>query len=381
MEVNRERLAANFTELCEIDSPSRREGRISQRLQQIFRKLGATEIVEDDSAAQTGSECGNLIVRFAGDLDLIPIFFSCHMDTVQPAEGVRVKRIGDLFTSAGDTVLGSDDKSGIAACIEAMRLLRETNQPFRPVEFVITTCEEIGLVGAKALDPQLVMAREGYALDSSGFARVITHAPAANRMTITVNGVAAHAGLHPEWGVSALILAAQALAKVPNGRIDEETTTNFGTISGGTASNIVPEKVIIEGEARSHCVDKLARVTNEIREIFNATVAAWTDPTGSAKGVPSVDIAVRQDFPVMQLQREDPVLRRVEAAARSIGMELTYERAGGGSDANIFNGHGLATAIVATGMTNVHSTKEQVELQDMVDLTRLLVALITEPSC
>jgi tripeptide aminopeptidase len=381
MEVNRERLAANFTELCEIDSPSRREGRISQRLQQLFRELGATEIVEDDSATQTGSECGNLIVRFAGDLDLTPIFFSCHMDTVQPAEGVRVKRIGDLFTSAGDTVLGSDDKSGIAACIEALRLLRETNQSFRPVEFVITTCEEIGLVGAKALDPQLVMAREGYALDSSGFARVITHAPAANRMTITVNGVAAHAGLHPEWGVSALILAAQALAKVPNGRIDEETTTNFGTISGGTASNIVPEKVIIEGEARSHCVDKLARVTNEIREIFNATVAAWTDPTGSAKGVPSVDIAVRQDFPVMQLQREDQVLRRVEAAARSIGMELTYERAGGGSDANIFNGHSLATAIVATGMTNVHSTKEQVELQDMVDLTRLLVALMTEPSC
>lgn len=381
MQVNRERLAANFTELCEIDSPSRREGRISQRLQQIFRELGATEIIEDNSATQTGSECGNLIVRFAGNLDLTPIFFSCHMDTVQPAEGVQVKRIGDLFTSAGDTVLGSDDKSGIAACIEAMRLLCETKQSFRPVEFVITTCEEIGLVGAKALDPRMVKAREGYALDSSGFARVITHAPAANRMTITVNGVAAHAGLHPEWGVSALILAAQALAKVPNGRIDEETTTNFGTISGGAASNIVPEKAVIEGEARSHCVDKLARVTNEIQEIFRATVAAWTDPTGSAKGMPSVDIAVRQDFPVMQLQREDPVLRRVDAAARSIGMELTYERAGGGSDANIFNGHGLATAIVATGMTNVHSTKEQVELQDMVDLTRLLVALMTEPSC
>ena len=381
MEVNRERLAANFIELCEIDSPSRREGRICQRLQQIFRELGATAIVEDDSAAQTGSECGNLIIRFAGTLDLAPIFFSCHMDTVQPAEGVRVKRIGDLFTSAGDTVLGSDDKSGIAACIEAMRLLRETNQSFRSVEFVITTCEEIGLVGAKALDPQQVMAREGYALDSSGFARVITHAPAANRLTITVNGVAAHAGLHPEWGVNALILAAQALARVPSGRIDEETTTNFGTISGGTASNIVPEKVVIEGEARSHSVDKLARVTNEIRDIFDTTIAAWTDPTGLAKGSPSVDIVVRQDFPVMQLQREDPVLRRVEAAARSIGMELSYERAGGGSDANIFNGHGLATAIIATGMTNVHSTKEQVELQDMVDLTKLLLALMIEPTC
>lgn len=381
MDVNRERLAASFTELCEIDSPSRREGRISRHLQQVFRELGAAEIVEDDSAGRTGSESGNLIIRFAGALECTPIFFSCHMDTVQPAEGVRVKRSGGLFTSEGDTVLGSDDKSGLAACIEAMRVLRENERPYRPVEFVITTCEEIGLVGAKALEPALVRAREGYALDSSGFARVITHAPAANRLTITVTGVAAHAGLHPEWGVSALILAARALARVPSGRIDEETTANFGTISGGAASNIVPEKVVIEGEVRSHSMAKLERVTEEVREIFTATVAAWTDPTGSAKGTPAVDIAVRQDFPVMQLEREEPVLRRVEAAARSIGMTLTYERAGGGSDANIFNGNGLATAIVATGMTNVHSTKEQVELQDMVDLTRLLLALLTESSC
>ena len=381
MEVNRERLAANFTELCEIDSPSRREGRISRRLQELFQELGAAEIIEDDSAAETGAECGNLVVRFDGALELAPIFLSCHMDTVEPAEGVRVRREGDLFTSAGDTILGSDDKSGIAACIEALRLLRETGTPHRPVELVITTCEEIGLVGAKALDPKLVRAREGYALDSSGFARVITHAPAANRLTITVSGVAAHAGLHPEWGVNAVLVAAQALARVPNGRIDDETTANFGTIVGGTASNIVPERVVIEAEVRSHSVDKLERVTRQIEAIFHETVAAWEDPTGQALGRPAVEVAVRPDFPVMRLDRDDRVIRRVDAAARAIGLELSYERAGGGSDANIFNGHGLATAIIATGMTNVHSTSEQVTLQDMVDLTRLLVALLIEPSC
>ena len=381
MEIKRERLAANFVELCEIDSPSRKEGRISRRLQEIFSEMGATAIIEDDSSVQTGSESGNLIIRFEGALALTPIFFSCHMDTVQPAEGVRVKRDGDLFTSAGDTILGSDDKSGIAACIEALRLVQEHGIAHRPVELVITTCEEIGLIGAKALDPKLIRAREGYALDSSGFARVITHAPALNRIYITINGVAAHAGLHPEWGVNALILAGQALAKVRSGRIDEETTANFGTISGGAACNIVPEKVMIEAEVRSHSLDKLARVTDEIRDIFQATIADWSDPTGLAKGVPSVDIDVREDFTVMQLAPDDPVLRRVDAAARSIGLELSYEKAGGGSDANIFNGHGLVTAILATGMTNVHSTSEQVELQDMFDLTRLLIALLTEPSC
>ena len=381
MDVHRERLAANFIELCEIDSPSRQEGRMALRLRQLFQEIGDCEVIEDDSAARTGSECGNLIIRFDGALDCAPIFFSCHMDTVGPAEGVRVKRTGDLFTSAGDTILGSDDKSGLAACIEAMRLLRQTGTPHRPVEFVITTCEEIGLVGAKALDPGLIRAREGYALDSSGFARVITHAPAANRLTITVGGVAAHAGLHPEWGVNAIQLAAKALAEAPSGRIDEETTANFGTIHGGTASNIVPERVVIEAEVRSHSVERLEQVTAQIREIFDETVAAWEDPTGQAQGAPSVEVAVRLDFPVMRLDRDDRVIRRVDAAARAIGMELAFERAGGGSDANIYNGHGLATAIIATGMTNVHSTSEQVTLQDMVDLTRLLVALLTEPSC
>jgi tripeptide aminopeptidase len=249
------------------------------------------------------------------------------------------------------------------------------------VEFVITTCEEIGLLGAKALDPSLIRAREGYALDSSGFARVITHAPAANRLTITVEGVAAHAGLHPEWGVNALILAARALALVPGGRIDEETTANFGTINGGAASNIVPERVVIEGEVRSHSMEKLARVTEEIRRIFTETVSAWTDPTGAAKGRPRVQVEIYEDFPIMALGRDDRVVRRVDAAARNIGMDLSYEKAGGGSDANIFNGRGLATAIIATGMTNVHSTSEQVTLEDMTNLTRLLIALLTETSC
>ncbi len=379
--VNKERLAATFTELCEIDSPSHHEGRISKRLQDIFRELGASEVLEDDSAATTGSETGNIIARFPGTLNLTPIFFSCHMDTVEPAKNVRVKRVGDLFTSAGDTILGSDDKSGIASCIEALCMAREQGIAHRPLEVLITTCEEIGLVGAKALDPKLIHAREGYALDSSGFGRVVTHAPAINRIMITVHGVASHAGLHPEWGVSAMVLAGKALARVRIGRIDGETSTNFGTISGGTASNIVPDKVVIEAEVRSHSMEKLASVTAEIEHVFKDTVAVWSDPTGQAKGKPSVDVDVRLDYGSMQLEPNCPVMRRVNAAARAIGMELIMEKAGGGSDANIFNGHGMATAILATGMTNVHSVKEQVELADMVGVTELLLALMVEPSC
>lgn len=381
MKIDAERLAREFITLCEIESPSRREGAISRYLQQLFRDLGAETIVEDDSAATTGSESGNLLVRFGGTLPLPPIFFSCHMDTVQPTQGLRVRREGDLFTSCGDTILGSDDKAGLVACIEALRVLREGQIPHRPVELIITTCEEIGLLGAKAFDARQLQAQEGYALDSSGFAKVITHAPAANRLQVQVQGVAAHAGLHPEWGINAIVLAARALAEIPCGRIDQESTVNFGIIQGGVASNIVPEKVVIHGEIRSHNPDTLRTLTEQISDHFIHTVAQWQDPHGAARGIPRVEILVEEDFPAMALAKDSRVIRRIEQAAAAIGLELSFERAGGGSDANIFNGRGLATAIVATGMTHVHSTSEQVHLQDMVELGRLLLALLTQVDC
>ena len=377
MKIDKERLALTFTRLCETDSPSRNEGRMAAMLTGILCSLDADPPFEDDSAAQTGSQCGNLFFRFNGSLNREPLFFNCHMDTVEPGTGIKVVRKNDIFTSLGNTVLGSDDKSGIAALVEALHVIRENNLPHIPIEYVFTTCEEIGLLGAKALNPDHIKAKRGYALDSSGFGKVIIGAPAANRVKITVKGVAAHAGLHPEWGVNAITLAGQALAEAPFGRIDEESTINFGTIQGGTASNIIPEQVTIEGEVRSHSLEKLNQLTQEVEKIFLKTIQNWGDPSGEARGIPELDFKVEPDFPVMQLTMEDGVIRTVEQAARAIDMELDYEIAGGGSDANILNGYGLQTAIIATGMTHVHSTDEEVSLQDMVDLTRLILALVT----
>jgi len=184
-------------------------------LTEILCSLGAKPPFEDDSAARTGSNCGNLFFRFPGELEREPLFFNCHMDTVEPGTGVKVVRKDDLFTSLGNTILGSDDKSGIAALIEALQVIRENNMPHIPMEYVFTTCEEIGLLGAKALNSKHIQARVGYALDSSGFGRVIIGAPASNRLNITVKGVAAHAGLHPEWGINAITLAGQALSESP----------------------------------------------------------------------------------------------------------------------------------------------------------------------
>ena len=377
MGINLERLASVFTTLCEIDSPSKQEGRVATYLKSIFTELGA-EVSEDDSAAQTGSDCGNLFVRFPdGGLDKEPVFFNCHMDTVLPAVGVEVKREGEVFTSVGDTVLGSDDKAGIAALIEVMRTLQEKNIPYGPVEYVFTTCEEVGLMGVKALTPSSIKAKIGYALDSSGINRVVVGAPAANRITAKIKGVAAHAGLSPEKGISAIHLAARAIARLKLGRLDSESTANIGLIEGGTATNIIPESVVVHGEVRSHTLAKLKEHIQNIQDVFQSEVDNWTDPENIVDGKPSLNFKVIEDYPVMKLDKDSAVIKRVAEAATALDAELDYVVAGGGSDANIFNSFGIQCAILSTGMDKVHSTQETIKLSDMALTAELVMAILT----
>jgi tripeptide aminopeptidase len=375
MQIDQERLAATFITLCEIDSPSKQEGKVAEYIKAIFTEMN-TEIFEDDSALETGSDCGNLIVRCSGNLEKEPIFLNCHMDTVLPAEGVKVLRQGEVFTSQGNTVLGGDDKAGIAVLVEVMRTLTEKNIPYGPVELVFTTCEEVGLLGVKAFDPTLLQSKIGYALDTTGVHKVITGAPAANRIVAEINGAAAHAGLNPEEGINAIQLAAQAIAGLQLGRLDSESTANIGLVKGGTATNIIPEKAVVKGEVRSHSEDKLADYTEKTKEAFSKVISTWLDPAGKAKGKPTLTFQVIPDYPVMKLDKTSEVLRHVEQAATAINADLEFLVAGGGSDANIFNSYGLQCAILSTGMDKVHSTEETIRLQDMVSTAELVMALL-----
>lgn len=374
--IDRERLAEMFVHLCEIDSPSREERHVADYLIKLFKSLGAESVVEDDSAKKTGSDCGNLIIRFPGTVNKEPIFFACHMDTVDPGRGIKVQRTGDYFTSQGNTVLGGDDKSGIAALIEMVRVLSASGQPYGPMEIVLTTCEEIGLLGAKNLDHSLVQAEYGYALDSTGIDRVIVGAPAANRLKVEVHGIAAHAGLNPEQGISAFCLAARAIADLRLGRLDEQSTANFGLIHGGVATNIVPDLITIEGEVRSHSPEKLEAYTKEIESTFRNVVRGWSAQLKNGRH-PFVEISVEKEYPVMRLEDDDPVVTRVQQAGDVLQRDILFQVAGGGSDANIFNSFGLKTAIIATGMDKVHTTDECLDLKDLTRLTELLLAIVT----
>ena len=376
--VNAQRLADTFTTLCEIDSPSRQEGQVAAYLTTICRdELQPDAIYEDDSATHTGSDCGNLIFRFNGDQKRTPLFFNCHMDTVSPCEGVQVRFDGTVFTSRGETILGADDKAGIAMMIEMIRVLRETSTPHAPIELIFTTCEEIGLLGAKNLDYSKIKAKMGMALDSAGIDVVVIGAPAANRFTVQIQGIAAHAGLHPEQGLSAIQLASEAIAGLTLGRLDEESTANIGLIDGGTATNIIPEQVTIHGEVRSHSEKKLQQYTDKIESHFRQIVTNWRKNSNITSSAPAMTWEISKEYPAVRLTKDEPLLTLLNRAAAALDRPLAQLISGGGSDANIFNGHGLKTAILGIGMTKVHTTDENIALNDMIRTTELIISAAT----
>src|SRR4051794_29669543 len=239
--ISRERLLALFLDLVRIDSHSRRERGVALRLVPELEALGA-EVRFDDAGTKVGGDTGNLIARIDGTVDVEPLLLSAHMDTVVPGEGVQPIIDGDVVRSDGRTVLGGDDKSGLAVICEVVRALREQRVPHGPVDVVFTICEEVGLLGARHLDLTGLRARTGLVLDSDAPGFLVTRAPAANHMEFVVRGIEAHAGMAPERGISAIKVAAEGIAAMRLGRIDDETTANIGVIRGGAATNIVPNE-------------------------------------------------------------------------------------------------------------------------------------------
>jgi tripeptide aminopeptidase len=369
-----ERLGEAFRSLAATCSVSRREGALAFDLKKRLQMLGA-ETVFDGSAAATGSDTGNLIARLRGTCEVPALLLSAHMDTVQPGEGVTVLFNDGVFTSNGRTILGADDKSAIAVMLEALSILKEDQLPHGPIEIVLTTCEEVGLAGAKNFDFSQVTAPYGYALDGSDTEGLIVQSPSANRFEISVIGKDAHAGAHPEKGINAIHLAAKAMADLTLGRIDQETTCNIGYIEGGIATNIVPPIVTLRGEARSHDEDKLQAVTDGIMQAFEAVVRGYKG-VQSEDGLPRLKTQVHRSYSRTSIPEDHPLVELARRAAGNLGRTLRTKISGGGSDANIFFEKGIPLGILGTGMREVHTTREFVRLDDMIRATELLVEII-----
>ena len=372
--VNRERLAEMFMWLVRIDSISKQEGQIASALREKLTAMGA-EILMDDAGQKIGGESGNLIAKFKGNTIAAPLMLNAHMDTVEPGRGIKPAFREGIFTSDGTTILGADDKSAIAILLEVLMTLQEKNLPHGPLELVLTVCEEIGLLGAKHLDLSLLSAKFGYALDSSDPHSIVTRAPAANQLKLKVIGKDAHAGAAPEQGINAIWLAGKAMAELTIGRVDEETTCNFGVISGGKATNIVPDAVSLQGEVRSHDEGKLNSVTRHIIEAFQRVVDTY--PSHSREqGLPRLEAIVESDFPLTHISEDHPVISLARKAAGNLGRELVCRTTGGGADANIFFNKGIVTGVIGTGMTDMHSVRESIRLLDMIETAELMIEII-----
>jgi tripeptide aminopeptidase len=375
--INQARLRQEFIQLVTIDSLSRQEGRVAAYVQQRLRELGA-EVTTDNAGSLIGGECGNIIAHFSGGgRSRLPLMLNAHLDTVKPGAGIKPLYHEGKFHTSGETILGADDKSGIAIILEALRVLKEQDALGGNLGLVFTVAEEIGLLGAKHLDYSRLGYKYCLSYDNLDRHSIITRAPAANRLRFKLYGREAHAGVNPEKGINAIWLASQGIAQMHLGRIDSETTANIGTIQGGTATNIVPNQVELAGETRSHNLEKLEQQTQHMRQALIRAVSNF----GQSNGLPRLEEEITQEYPLMRVADSSQVVQLVQQAAQNLEQKLKLTASGGGSDANIFNGQGIETIIMGTGMQNAHSTAEFITLADMVEATRLLVEIIRTNTC
>lgn len=373
--INRNRIKERFISLAVIGSESRKEARLARKLKKDLERMGAA-IFEDAAAQQVGSNCGNLIARFGKRAPFLML--NAHLDTVRPGEGVKPIVDGDIIRSDGTTILGADCKSGLTAILEALESLTEDGIKPSGIEVVFTISEEIGLLGAKHLDYKSIKSKCGFALDTSNPDVVVTSAPAANRITIDIFGVESHAGVAPEKGISAALIAAEALKSMKLGRIDFETTANIGIIEGGTASNIIPGYMKLTGEARSHNMLKLARQTKDMLKAVETAAKNASKKIDGKLVKPKFIAEVKADYPAMRVKENSSIMRLLDGASKRISANICAVAGSGGSDANIFNSRGIETVIIGTGMTDVHSRRESVKISQMEKSARLIRACIEE---
>ncbi|CDQ17863.1 M20/M25/M40 family metallo-hydrolase [Halobacillus karajensis] len=368
--INSERLLEEFLELVQIDSETTQEAEIAKVLKKKFKDLGL-EVLEDDASAITGHGANNLICNLHGTKkDVDPIYFTSHMDTVVPGNGVKPSVKDGYVVTDGTTILGADDKAGVAAILEAIRSLKEQNIEHGDLQFVITVGEESGLVGAKALDTSFLKAKYGYALDSDGqVGNIIVAAPTQAKINAVVKGKTAHAGVAPEKGVSAITLASRAIAKMPLGRIDEETTANIGRFEGGQKTNIVCDHVEVLAEARSLDPKKMEAQVEKMKIAFQETA-------GEMGG--HVELEVDIMYPGYKQQAGDQVVEVARSAAKRIGRESELLTSGGGSDANVIAGHGIPTVNLSVGYEEIHTTNERMPVNELKKVTEFVTAIVEE---
>jgi tripeptide aminopeptidase len=383
VKLEEQRIVNRFLELVKINTPSHKEKPMADYLKKVLAEYGCE--VEEDGAAdeilrtferevrerliEQTPRTGNLIATLKGNVEGAPtILFSAHMDTVVSTEGIRPDLENGVVRTDGKTILGADDRAGICAILEAIRYLQENDVKHGDLQFVFTVAEETGLYGSRFLDMSRIKAEYAFVMDSGGAPdTIITAAPAEVDFTVLVYGKAAHSGVNPEDGINAIKVAAEAIAHLQLGRIDEETTMNVGIIKGGEKTNIVADRCEILGEVRSRNNQKVSEQMAKVHAAF--TLAA-------EKYGARVDIDEFMMYGSFNLSEEDEVVRLAMAGLRKAGLEPKLAARGGGSDTNNLNNNGIPAVNLGVGATNDHTVHEEVKVVDLLAATRIVIGIV-----
>lgn len=367
--MNSQRLIDTFFELVRIDSPSRSEAQLAAYIQNTLEGLGFTTYI-DESATETQSNTGNLIAQLPGTGEG-HIILSAHMDCVEPCSGVEPIIEDGIIKSAGDTILGADDKAGIAAIIEALRSIIDEQEERPKISILLTTCEELSLLGAGAVnDIDFLQGTPCFVLDADGEpGTIITGSPHHHSFKASFSGRAVHAGVEPEKGVSAIQAAAYAVGNMHLGRLDEHTTANIGIIEGGRETNVVPDFCMLRGECRSLYEDKVEACQAQMTEACERA---------AEKFGASVDIEWKLDYPGVLYDENDPLIQSLVIAAKNAGLTPRFATSGGGADTNVLKDKGAQAVTLGVGMTSFHSFDEHISVEDLENITRYTEAIIRQ---
>lgn len=371
IEVDINHIQREFEELTAIDSVSRSERQMADKMKELLQDIGFT-VVEDEAGDVIGGDAGNLYGFLRGRLPGPPILLAAHMDTVRPGHHKQAVDDGKgRITSTGDTVLGADDVAGIVEILEGIRSVRRRRLPHRDIEVIFSVAEESYCKGAGVLDYSRIHAKDAYVLDMSGpVGSAAIQAPSIVSFQVTLEGKAAHAGFEPEKGIHAIALMSQAISQIRQGHLDEETTLNIGTISGGSATNIVPERCVCRGEVRSYNHQKALQAVDTVNTAFAEAVEGT-----------QADYQIQVDIHLeaYEVRKNDPVVLRFQRACERLGLPGNLVSTFGGSDNNQFVRHGLRGIVLSCGMYNVHSVHEYTTLEDLAAGARLVAELVTVP--
>lgn len=349
--VDQERLVNSLCELVRIDSPSDLEEDISKHLEERLRNLNFQ--VERDAH-------GNVIASEPGEE---PLLLSAHMDTVEPGRGIKPQVRGDRIESDGTTILGADCKAGVAAILEALESAAHEGRARRPVQVVFTRGEEIGLVGASNLDYSMIRAKESVVFDGNGPVNRITgSSPTYVSFDVSVKGRAAHAGVEPEKGLSAIRIATDIISELPQGRLDEETTFNVGLISGGSVRNAVPAAVTFNGEFRSRNTETVDLLRMQLLTTLQQARQRYQE------AIIQEDLEVM--FQMYELDPNDPIVRLVTRVMREMRLDADIQPSGGGTDANAMRLNGIDCVVVGMSTNEMHTVNEYVLIPDLVTTAR-----------